>query len=246
MELAQEICSMVLSLRKKSNIRVRQPLGKIMIPVLETSNFVAQVEKVKDLILHEVNVKEIQFIEDTEGVLVKKIKPDFKTLGPRYGKIMKAIVAQITQFNQKDIAQIEKEGRKMIDVDGEQVEILITDVEIIAEDIPGWVVTNQGALTVALDITITQELKEEGYVRELVNRIQNFRKDQQLDVIDNIAITLQSHSELDHAFKQFENYIKTETLCTDFSIVTDITDSQKTRFEIVEGIEIDVIILKSR
>ncbi|MBP1673428.1 MAG: ileS [Bacteroidetes bacterium] len=244
MELAQEICSMVLSLRKKSNIRVRQPLGKIMIPVLETSNFVAQVEKVKDLILHEVNVKEIQFIEDTEGVLVKKIKPDFKTLGPRYGKIMKAIAAQITQFNQKDIAQIEKEGRKMIDVDGEQVEILITDVEIIAEDIPGWVVTNQGALTVALDITITQELKEEGYVRELVNRIQNFRKDQQLDVIDNIAITLQSHSELDHAFKQFENYIKTETLCTDFSIVTAITDSQKTRFDIVEGIEIDVIIRK--
>lgn len=244
MELAQEICSMVLSLRKKSNIRVRQPLGKIMIPVLETSNFVAQVEKVKDLILHEVNVKEIQFIEDTEGVLVKKIKPDFKTLGPRYGKIMKAIAAQITQFNQKDIAQIEKEGRKMIDVDGEQVEILITDIEIIAEDIPGWVVTNQGALTVALDITITQDLKEEGYVRELVNRIQNFRKDQQLDVIDNIAITLQSHSELDHAFKQFENYIKTETLCTDFYIVTDITDPDKTRFEIVEGIEIDVIIRK--
>lgn len=242
MELAQQICSMVLSLRKKSNIRVRQPLGKIMIPVLETSNFVAQVEKVKDLILHEVNVKEIQFIEDTEGVLVKKIKPDFKTLGPRYGKIMKAIAAQITQFNQKDIAQIEKEGFKMIEVEGEQVEILISDVEIIAEDIPGWVVTNQGALTVALDITITQELKEEGYVRELVNRIQNFRKDQQLDVIDNISITLQSHPELDHAFQQFENYIKTETLCTDFSILKEITDPQKTGFEIVEGIEIEVVI----
>ncbi|HNX22218.1 MAG TPA: DUF5915 domain-containing protein, partial [Bacteroidales bacterium] len=242
MELAQEICSMVLSLRKKSNIRVRQPLGKIMIPVLETSNFVAQVEKVKDLILHEVNVKEIQFIEDTEGVFVKKIKPDFKTLGPRYGKIMKAIAAQIGQFTQKDIAQIEKDGRKLIDIEGEQVEILISDVEIIAEDIPGWVVTNQGALTVALDITITQELKEEGYVRELVNRIQNFRKDQQLDVIDTISITLQSHSELDHAFQQFENYIKTETLCTEFSFVSEITDSQKTRFEIVEGIEIDVLI----
>lgn len=245
MELAQQICSMVLSLRKKSNIRVRQPLGKIMIPVLETSNFVAQVEKVKDLILHEVNVKEIQFIEDTEGVLVKKIKPDFKTLGPRYGKIMKAIAAQITQFNQKDIAQIEKEGRKMIDVDGEQVEILITDVEIIAEDIPGWVVTNQGALTVALDITITQELKEEGYVRELVNRIQNFRKDQQLDVMDKICITLQSINELDFAFSKHEEFIKTETLCEQFVITTsEISDPEKTKFEIIEGIEIDVVIRK--
>ena len=143
MQLAQQICTMVLSLRKKSNIRVRQPLGKIMIPVLESSNFVEQVEKVKDLILHEVNVKEIEFITDTEGVLVKKIKPNFKTLGPRYGKIMKAIAAQIAQFSGKEITQIEKEERIEIVVEGEPVEILLSDVEIIAEDIPGWVVTNQ-------------------------------------------------------------------------------------------------------
>lgn len=244
MQLAQQICSMVLSLRKKSNIRVRQPLGKIMIPVLENSNFVAQVEKVKDLILHEVNVKEIEFVEDTEGVFVKKIKPDFKTLGPKYGKIMKAIAAAIAQFDQKEIAAMEKEGQKMILIEGEQVEILLSDVEIIAEDIPGWVVTNQGALTVALDITITDTLKEEGYVRELVNRIQNYRKDQQLDVIDTISITLQSHNELDSAFRRFEQYIKAETLCTSFEIVDEVKDAQKTKFDIVEGIEIDVLIQK--
>ena len=244
MQLAQQICSMVLSLRKKSNIRVRQPLGKIMIPVLENSNFVAQVEKVKDLILHEVNVKEIQFVEDTEGVFVKKIKPDFKTLGPKYGKIMKAIAAAIAQFDQKEIAAMEKEGQKMIQIEGEQVEILLSDVEIIAEDIPGWVVTNQGALTVALDITITDTLKEEGYVRELINRIQNYRKDQQLDVIDTISVTLQSHIELDSAFKRFEQYIKTEALCTNFEIVDEVSDIRKTIFDIVEGISIDVLIQK--
>jgi len=244
MQLAQQICSMVLSLRKKSNIRVRQPLGKIMIPVLENSHFIAQVEKVKDLILHEVNVKEIQFVEDTEGVFVKKIKPDFKTLGPKYGKIMKAIAAAIAQFDQKEIAVMEKEGQKMIQIEGEQVEILLSDVEIIAEDIPGWVVTNQGALTVALDITITDSLKEEGYVRELINRIQNYRKDQQLDVIDTISITLHSHNELDSAFKRFEQYIKAETLCTSFEIVDEVKDAQKTKFDIVEGIEIDVLIQK--
>lgn len=244
MQLAQQICSMVLSLRKKSNIRVRQPLGKIMIPVLESSNFVSQVEKVKDLIIHEVNVKDIEFVEDTEGVFVKKIKPDFKTLGPKYGKIMKAIAAVIAQFTQNEIAAIEKEGRKIIDIAGEQVEILISDVEIIAEDIPGWVVTNQGALTVALDITITETLKEEGYVRELVNRIQNYRKDQQMDVVGNITIVLQSHPELDSAFNRFENYIKLETLCTEFTIVPTISDPQKTTFDIVEGVSIDVLILK--
>lgn len=245
MQLAQQICSMVLSLRKKSNIRVRQPLGKIMIPVLENSNFVAQVEKVKDLILHEVNVKEIEFVEDTEGVFVKKIKPDFKTLGPKYGKIMKAIAAAIAQFDQKEIAAMEKEGQKMIQIEGEQVEILLSDVEIIAEDIPGWVVTNQGALTVALDITITDTLKEEGYVRELINRIQNYRKDQQLDVVDTISITLQSHNELDSAFKRFEQYIKTEALCTNFEIVDEVSDNRKTIFDIVEGISIDVLIQKN-
>ncbi len=242
MQLAQQICSMVLSLRKKTNIRVRQPLGKIMIPVMETSNFIEQIEKVKGLILHEVNVKEIDFIEDSEGVLVKKIKPNFKTLGPKYGKIMKMISAAVANFSQKDIAQIEKEGKFEMTIENEPVELLISDVEIFAEDIPGWVVTNQGALTVALDITITEALKEEGYVRELVNRIQNYRKDNQLEVTDNIAITLQNNQETDKAFAQFEDYIKSETLCQQFNIVENVSQLGKTTFEIEEGVEVDVYI----
>ena len=242
MELAQQICSMTLSLRKKSNIRVRQPLQKIMIPVLETSNFMTQIEKVKPLILHEVNVKEIEFVEDSEGILVKKIKPNFKTLGPKYGKIMKAIAVKVAEFTQKDIAQIEKEGQITLMIEGEQADILLSDVEIIAEDIPGWVVANHGALMVALDITITQELKEEGYARELVNRIQNYRKESDMEVTNTIAIILQSHPETDAAFRKFEDYIKSETLCRAFQIILEITEPNKTQFEIVEGVEVDVVI----
>ncbi len=246
MQMAQQICSMVLSLRKRTNIRVRQPLGKIMIPVLETSNFVEQIEKVKSLILHEVNVKDIEFVEDGEGVLVKKIKPNFKTLGPRYGKIMKAIAASVAQFSQKDIAQIEKEGLFNMTIEGQEVELLLSDVEIIAEDIPGWVLTNQGALTVALDITITDELKQEGFVRELVNRIQNYRKDSNLEVTDTISVTLQTHEQTDAAFAKFEDYIKTETLCHNFAIVAEINDDKKEVFEIAEDINIDALITLSK
>ena len=244
MQLAQQICTMVLSLRKNRISEFVNRL-KIMIPVLESSNFVEQVEKVKDLILHEVNVKEIEFITDTEGVLVKKIKPNFKTLGPRYGKIMKAIAAQIAQFSGKEITQIEKEERIEIVVEGEPVEILLSDVEIIAEDIPGWVVTNQGALTVALDITITQELKDEGYSREFVNRIQNYRKDQNMDVIDQISIQIENHTTITPALQKFEDHIKAETLCTSFQIVESIDDTEATLFEIEEGAEIKVLITKN-
>jgi isoleucyl-tRNA synthetase len=157
---------------------------------------------------------------------------------------MKAIALQITGFSQKDIARLEKEGKIDFVIEGEPVEILLSDVEIFAEDIPGWVVSNQGALTVALDITITDELKMEGYARELVNRIQNYRKDSRLDVVDNISIEIESHPELDASFILFENFIKTETLCTDFSISQIISDPSKTKFEISEGIEIDVVIRK--
>ena len=243
MQMAQQISSMALSLRKKSNIRVRQPLNKIMIPALN-KNFKEQVEKVKGLILHEINVKEIDFIEDGDTVLVKKIKPDFKILGPRYGKIMKAIAARVAQFTQREIAVIESEGKIYIEIEGEQVELLLSDVEIFAEDIPGWVVTNQGSLTVALDILITNELKNEGYARELVNRIQNYRKELQLDVVDKITILLQSHDELDAAFRQYEDYIKMETLCTDISFTPSITVAAKTSFEILEGVAIEVAVRK--
>jgi isoleucyl-tRNA synthetase len=174
--------------------------------------------------------------------LVKKIKPNFKTLGPKYGKIMKAIAAKVADFTQKDIVQIEKEERIMLEIEGEQVDMLLSDVEVIAEDIPGWVVANQGALTVALDITITQELKEEGYARELVNRIQTCRKESDLEVTDTITVMLQSHKETDAAFRCFEEYIKSETLCKKFEIVPEIYDAEKLCFEIVEGVLIDAII----
>ncbi len=245
MQMAQQISSMVLSLRKKSNLKVRQPLGKIMIPVLESSDFRNQIKKVEHLILHEVNVKEISFVEDSEGVLVKRIKPDFKILGPKYGKIMKSVAARISDFTQKEISTLEKEESMLLRIEDQDVEIKLSDVEIFADDIPGWVVTNQGALTVALDITVTEELKQEGYARELVNRIQNYRKESQLDVVDTISIDLQSHSELDASFNKFESYIKSETLCTRLNIVSTISADVKTTFEIAENLEIEVAIRKN-
>lgn len=244
MQLAQQLCSMILSLRKKSNIRVRQPLGKIMLPII-SADFENQIKKIEHLILHEVNVKEIQFISNDEGVLVKRIKPDFKKLGPKYGKIMKSIAATITGFSQSQIAALEKEGSITLNIENQDVEILSTDVEIFAEDIPGWVVTNQGLLTVALDITITDELKEEGYAREFVNRIQNFRKDSQLDVVDTISIQVAENEKVTPALQKFEDYIKRETLCTQFVVLPTMVDSTATQFEIVDGVNVDVLIRKN-
>ncbi|MDR2980143.1 MAG: isoleucine--tRNA ligase [Bacteroidales bacterium] len=242
MQMAQQISSMVLSLRKKSNIRVRQPLNRIMIPV-QNSEFKTQIDLVKHLIIHEVNVKELDFIEEDNVMLVKRIKPDFKVLGPRYGKIMKSIAARMAEFTQQEIATIERAGQIDLHIDGERVELLSSDVEIFAEDIPGWVVANQGTLTVALDITITDELRKEGFARELVNRIQNYRKESQLDVVDHIKITIESHPELDEAFRTFEDYIKTETLCDNLNITDKIENGQS--FEITDEITVDVAIEKA-
>jgi len=244
MQLAQQISSMVLSLRKKSNIKVRQPLSKIMLPIVEHSKLKKQVEQVQDLILHEVNVKTIEFVEDDEKILVKRIKPDFKKLGPKYGKAMKAIAARITEMTAQEISVLEKEGTITLTIEEQPIMIEADDVEIFAEDIQGWVVANQGAITVALDITISKELQQEGYARELVNRIQNYRKEMQFDVVDYIKVTLQRHHELDEAFTVCENYIKSEILCTDISFADVIAESNKTRFEIVDGVEIDVLITK--
>ncbi|MBP5710088.1 MAG: isoleucine--tRNA ligase, partial [Bacteroidales bacterium] len=243
MQLAQLISSMVLSLRKKSNIKVRQPLSRIMLPA-DSSEFKSQIDKVKNLILHEVNVKNIEFIEDGAGILVKRIKPDFKKLGPKYGKIMKSIAAAITSFDQKQISALEKEGKTTINVEGTDVEILDTDVEIFAEDIPGWVVTNQGAITVALDITISEELKQEGYAREFVNKIQNFRKELQFDVVDRIVIELHSNPDLDAAFRNFEEYIKSETLCAELRIVDEVNGENRTFIDITPEITAEVSLEK--
>ncbi|MDR2868533.1 MAG: isoleucine--tRNA ligase [Bacteroidales bacterium] len=244
MQLAQQICSMALSLRKRNNLKVRQPLGKIMIPVMETNAFRDQITQVKELILHEINVKGLEFVDDSNGILTKRIKPDFKKLGPKYGKIMKSIAARIQEMTAQEIAMLEKSGTIAFTIEQQPVEIELADVEIFAEDIPGWVVANQGALTVALDITLTEPLLQEGIARELVNRIQNYRKDSQLEVVDYIRITVQSHPELDAAFNAFESYIKTETLCRNFQIVNNIENTDKAIFDITDQISIEVSITK--
>ncbi len=230
MQLAQKICSMVLGLRKKSNLRVRQPLQKIVIPVRDEA-MKAQVERVQHLICSELNVKEIEFLAADNDLLVKKIKPNFKTLGPRYGKVMKALGAAIMAFDQKQINALEADGRCTVSVDGQDCEVLLTDVEIATQDIPGWVVANDGSLTVALDIQITPELRDEGIARELVNRIQNIRKEQ-FDVTDRIVIALQS-GEWDSAVERHREYICAETLCTSLSLVPEVKDG--TPIELLDG-----------
>ena len=220
MQLAQKVCSMVLGLRKKSNLRVRQPLQKIVIPVRDEA-MRAQIEKVQHLICSELNVKEIEFLAADNDLLVKKIKPNFKTLGPRYGKVMKALGAAIMAFDQQQINALEADGKCVVSVDGIDCDVLISDVEIATQDIPGWVVANDGSLTVALDIQLTPELIEEGIARELVNRIQNIRKEQ-FDVTDRIVVTLQG-GEWDAAVKRHMDYICAETLCTSLTLVPEVS-----------------------
>jgi len=217
MELAQKISSMILSLRKKTNIRVRQPLNKVMIPVLDT-RFQKQVQAVEDLILSETNIKQIEYITGDSDVLVKKIKPNFKTLGPKYGKIMKPLAAMINALGQEDIRKLEKGESLTLEVNGQPVALLREDVEISTQDIPGWSVTSVDNLTVALDVTITDVLRNEGLARELVNRIQNMRKDMGLEVTDRISLQIVKAVQTSEAFQLFKDYICTETLA-DLSLV---------------------------
>lgn len=192
MALAQDISSLVLSLRKRENLKVRQPLQRILIPVLYPE-MQKQVEQVADLILSEVNVKTIEFITDTTGIVTKKIKPNFKTLGPKYGQQMKAIAAAVATFGQQDILQLERDGRYPLSISGETIDLSTDDVDILSEDIPGWLVASQGKLTVALDVTLTEQLKAEGIARELVNRIQKLRKDSDFEITDRIVVELEDH-----------------------------------------------------
>ena len=244
MQLAQKISSMVLSLRKRSNLRVRQPLAKIMIPVADEFQR-QQIEKVAHLITSEVNVKEIEYLDAANNVLVKSAKPNFKTLGPRYGKIMKAIAAAVTAFSQADIAKIETEGRYNMVVEGQDVELLLSDVEIATQDIPGWVVANEGTLTVALDVTLTQELKNEGIARELVNRIQNIRKDSDFAVTDKIVVDLLSNPEWDGAVQQYMDYICSETLTASLNLVPSITSPDRKEIEIIDGMPTEICVRKA-
>jgi isoleucyl-tRNA synthetase len=243
MELAQKISSMTLSLRKRTNNRVRQPLNKLMIPVLD-GHFKQQIEKVRSLILSEVNVKEIEYIDESAGILVKKIKPNFKTLGPRYGKLMKQIAAAVDAFTPNEITTIENSGKIELIVENQPVEILITDVEIITEDIPGWVVSNMGNLTVALDITITETLRQEGIARELVNRIQNLRKDKGFEVTDKIKLQIEKNSEINTPIENNFAYICSETLADSLDLVQVLDGEEKIEIEIIEGLKTFITIQK--
>ncbi|MFK8270224.1 isoleucine--tRNA ligase [Capnocytophaga stomatis] len=222
MEKAQNISSLVLSLRKKEMIKVRQPLQKIMIPIANEVEK-SEIEAVADLIKSEVNVKEIELLEDASGVLVKQIKPNFKTLGPRYGKDMKLVVAAIQQFTQEDIQTIEKNGEIIVKLAEKDVPLSIEDVEITTQDIEGWLVASSGGLLVALDIHITEELKKEGIARELVNRIQNIRKDSGFEITDKINICLQSDKALEEAVSVNLQYIKNETLTNELAFAETLS-----------------------
>ena len=241
MQWAQQCCSMVLSLRKRNNLRVRQPLKRIMIPVDDTA-FIPQMESVRHLILSEVNVKEMELITETD-ILTKTIKPNFKALGPKYSKLMKPIAAFIGGMDQAAIRQLEKAGAVHTTIEGQDIEILLSDVDIFTEDIPGWAVANEGSLTVALDMTLDQALIEEGLSRELVNRIQNLRKDTGLEVTDRIRVSLRCPSELAAAIQHNFDYICSETLAETLD-VTDTVPQNAVKIELTETVSADISLAK--
>jgi isoleucyl-tRNA synthetase len=228
MQLAQQISSMVLALRRKVNIKVRQPLSMLMIPVSDKCRKEA-VEAVEALILNEVNVKTLKYVDNAAEILVKRVKPDFKKLGPRYGKIMKDLAAAIGALPQQDVNALEKSGSLRIPVAGQTAEITLDDVEIFSEDIPGWMTANDGKLTVALDITVTDALKKEGIARELVNRIQNIRKSQGYEITDRIRVTIQSDPHVNEAVEEFKSYIANQVLADSITLAA-----------IGEGTELDM------
>lgn len=232
MNIAQTITSMSLALRRKANLKVRQPLTCIMIPVIDDEQK-ASIEAMASLIKNEVNVKGIKFVSNEEGVLVKKVKPDFKKLGPKFGKIMKQLAAQITAMSQKDIIEFEKNGCFTFTVDSTPATVELADVEIISEDIPGWLVNNEGSLTVALDITVTEDLRREGIAREIVNRIQNIRKSKDFDITDKIDVVITPNDGTNEAVKDYMEYISKQVLANSFAIA-DIDEADRIDLEMEE------------
>jgi len=230
MQKAQSVCSLVLSLRQKEKIKVRQPLQRIMIPVLNEVDK-AEINDIAGLIKSEVNVKEIELLDDASGILVKQIKPNFKNLGPRFGKDMKLIANKIQSFDQETIKILEQTGSFDIEINDKIITLGTDDVEISSQDIEGWLVANSGSLTVALDITITPELKKEGIARELVNRIQNIRKDSGLEVTDRIGIVIQENKSIHEAVATNEAYIKNETLTETIEFSTDVINGTEIAFD---------------
>ena len=234
MQKAQQISSMVLSLRKKEMIKVRQPLQRVMIPVLDERDR-EDILAIQDLIISEVNVKEIELIDDASGILVKNIKPNFKVLGPKYGKEMRFVGSAVQQFTQDDIAVLEKDGKISLELNGKFVNLSIEEVEISSQDIEGWLVSNQGGLTVALDVTINEELRKEGVARELINRIQNIRKDSGFEVTDRIDLIIEDNAILKEAVLDNEAYIKTETLTNSLEFTESISDGVEIEFDDIKS-----------
>jgi isoleucyl-tRNA synthetase len=227
MEMAQKITSMVLALRRKVNIKVRQPLQAIMVPAVDDEQK-KHIEAVKNLIMNEVNVKELRFVEGA-GVLVKKVKCNFRTMGKKFGKLMKGVAAAMDQLSQEQIAELEKHGTIGITVEGQELTVEAVDVDIISEDIPGWLVANEGNLTVALEVELTEELKNEGMARELINRIQNIRKESGLEITDRIVVTIEPNEEVRKSLGSFEDYIKTQVLAEE--ILLQPNDGQEIVFD---------------
>ena len=239
MQIAQDISSMTLALRRKVNIKVRQPLHTLLVSAVDEHQRAA-VEAVQDIILNEVNVKELKFADAGSNILVKKVKPDFKKLGPRYGKVMKALAAAIQAMTQEEIATFERDGSFTFSIDGNACTVLTDDVEIISEDIPGWLVANEGRLTIALDITVTDELRREGLARELVNRLQNLRKSSGLEITDHIRVTLAPAEEMEGVLETYGDYIRRQVLADAITTTersADMTDLEFDDFQLPVKIE---------
>ncbi len=230
MQVAQDITSMVLALRRKVNIKVRQPLQCIMIPVVDEKQR-THIEAVKSLVMNEVNVKELKFVDDSEGVLVKKVKCDFKKLGPKFGKQMKAVAAAVAALSQEAIAELERNGKYTLKLDGGDAVVEASDVDIYSEDIPGWLVANEGRLTVALEITVTEELRREGVARELINRIQNIRKSSGFEITDKIRIKLSRNPQTDDAVNEYNAYICNQVLANSLTLADEVENATELSFD---------------
>ncbi len=229
MQKAQTLSSLVLSLRKKEMIKVRQPLQRIMIPVLDERQR-DEISAVADLIKSEVNVKDLELIDDASGILVKQIKPDFKVLGPRFGKDMRSVAKRIGEMGPGEIAELERENQIEIELNGKNITLGLDEVEITSQDIEGWLVASAGNITVALDVTITDSLRKEGIARELVNRIQNVRKDSGFEVTDKIDVTLQKDGKVEEAVQQNIEYIKNETLTANLDLAEEVDNGLEITF----------------
>ena len=243
MAIAQKASSMILSLRRKEKLKVRQPLARIMIPVLN-NGFQEKFDAVKSIILSEVNVKEVEYLTDAAGIISKKIKANFKTLGPKYGKLMKQIAGEITGFTQEDISRLERSGNYDLKINGEPIVLSLEDVEIQTEDVPGWLVASEGGLTIALDINLTEELRQEGIAREFINKIQNIRKDSDFEVTDRIVLKIQRNERFNLAVENFSDYISNQTLASELVMVEVISHPSSHTVEIDTDLEAVLLVEK--